>query len=99
MIVLLTLLGLGVVTWAFRITFTALVPADRLPARARSRMDAVGTAAFAALLATEVSGTSPAALPVTVAAIVAAAIAARLTGSHVAAVGAAAAAWALVSMW
>lgn len=99
MMVLLTLLGLGVVTWAFRITFTALVPAERLPAGVRSRMDAVGTAAFAALLATEVSGTSPIALPATAAAVVAAAIAARFTGSHLAAVAAAAAAWALVSMW
>ncbi len=98
MTVMLTLLVLGVVTWGFRITFTALVPADRLPTAVRSRMDAVGTAAFAALVATELAGTSRVALPAAAAAVVAAAIAAQRTGSHLAAVGAAAVVWILVSM-
>lgn len=97
MTVLLTLLAVATVTWGFRITFTALVAADRLPASVRSRMDAVGAAAFAALLATEVSATSRAGLPAMAGALVAGAVAARLTSNHLAAVAVGAAAWALIS--
>lgn len=98
MTVMLTLLAVATVTWGFRITFTALVAADRLPASVRSRMDAVGAAAFAALLATQLSETSRAALPAMVGALAAAAVAARLTKNHLAAVAVGAATWALISV-
>lgn len=97
--VFLTLLGVAAISWTFRIMFTALVPAERLPAVVRSRMDAVGPAVFAALLATELAGTSHVAMPTTIVSLGAAAVAARLTGNHLAAIGAAAAAWMVMSLW
>jgi branched-subunit amino acid transport protein len=93
MTVFLSLLALAAITWLFRITFITLVPADRLPAAVRARMDAVGPAAFAALLATEVAGTSPADLAPLLVAGAAAALAAWRTHNHLLAVLAAVAAW------
>ncbi len=93
MTVLLTLLAVAVISWAYRVSFTAVLPSDRLPAVLRRRMDAVGPAAFAALLATHVAGAAPGEVPDLVVAVLAAGVAARLTGSHVAAVLAAAGAW------
>lgn len=99
MTVLLTLLAVAAASWVFRIAFTALVAVDRLPTAVRVRMDVVGAAAFAALLTTELAGTSRARLPVMLLAVVAAAIAKRLTRNHLAAVAAAAVAWTLMSVW
>ncbi len=98
MTVLLTLLAVAVVSWAYRVSFTAVLPPERLPAGLRSRMDAVGPAAFAALLAGHVAGAAPAEVPVLLAAVAAAAVAARLTASHLAAIVAAAGAWWLLSL-
>lgn len=98
MTVLIALIVLGIVTWVFRVMFTAAVPADRLPEAVRSRMDVVGTAAFAALLAADLAGTSADVVTETVVAVAAAAIATRLSGSHVVAIGAAVAAWLLVAV-
>ena len=93
MTVLLTLLAVAAISWAYRVSFTAVLPSDRLPAALRRRMDAVGPAAFAALLATHVAGAAPGEVPVLLVAVVAAGVAAHLTRSHVAAVVAAAGAW------
>jgi branched-subunit amino acid transport protein len=92
------LLAVAVVSWLYRISFTAVLAEDRLPTGLRARMDAVGPAAFAALLATHVAGTDPAELPAVLAGIAAAAVASRLTPNHLVAVLAAAAAWALVAL-
>jgi branched-subunit amino acid transport protein len=97
-IVLVSLLVVAAVSWVFRISFTALFTGDRLPAALRQRMDAVGPAAFAALVVTHVAGTSTAALAPVLVALVAAGLVARRTGSHLAAVVVAAGAWWLVSL-
>lgn len=92
------LLVVAAVSWLYRVSFTAVLAEDRLPAGLRARMDAVGPAAFAALLATHVAGTPTGELPAVLVAIAAAAVAARLTHSHVWAVLAAAGAWSLVAL-
>lgn len=99
MIVFLTLVAVAAVTWLFRVSFTAIVSANRLPAAVRARMDAVSPAAFAALLATEIAGAGPGTLGPMLLAVAAAALAARRTGNHVVAIGAAVAAWSLASLW
>lgn len=99
MTVLLALLTLAVISWLFRVSFTALVSGDRLPPGVRARMDAVSPAAFAALLATQVTGTSAADTPAIIAAVLAAAVTAWRTGSHVAAIAVAGGTWWLVSLW
>lgn len=50
------LLAVGLASLGFRLAFTVLADADRLPAFVRSRLDVVGPATFAALLATTVAG-------------------------------------------
>jgi len=92
------LLAVAAVSWLYRVSFTAVLAEDRLPTGVRARMDAVGPAAFAALLATHVAGTPSGELPGVLAAVLAAAVAARRTGSHVWAVLAAASAWSLVAL-
>lgn len=99
MTVLIALLVLAGISWLYRVSFTALVAGDRLPAGLRARMDAVSPAAFAALLATHVAGTSAADAPAIVAAVLAAAATAWRTGSHVAAIVVAGGTWWLVSLW
>lgn len=90
---LLALLAVALVTWAYRVMFTAAVDGDRLPAAVRARMDAVGPAAFAALIATKVVGTPSGSLVPMVAALVAAGFVTRRTGNHVLAIGVAVAVW------
>lgn len=97
MTVLLALLAVAAVSWFYRVSFTALLTGDRLPAAARSRMDAVAPAAFAALLVAHVAGAERAEALGLLAAVVAAAVAAHLARSHLAAVVAAAVAWWLVA--
>ena len=98
MTVLLSLLAVAAISWAYRVSFTAVLPPDRLPSGLRARMDAVAPAAFAALIAGHVAGTPTAELPSLLVAVAAAGVAARLTSSHVAAVLAAAAAWGLMAL-
>ncbi len=93
MAVLLALLAVALVSWVYRIAFTGLVPGDRLPAAVRLRLDVVGPSAFAALVVTDLAGQPSSLLVPAVIAVVAAGVSARLTGSHVAAVGFAALAW------
>lgn len=99
MTVLVALLALAGISWLYRVSFTALIAGDRLPAGLRARVDAVSPAAFAALLATQVTGTSAANAPAIVAAVMAAAVTAWRTGSHVAAIVVASGTWWLVSLW
>lgn len=99
MTVWLALLAVAVASWLFRVSFVALVTGDRLPSQVSERLDAVGPAAFAALVVTDVLGEPGPALPGAVVALVAAGITARLTGSHLAAVVVAALAWWLVPPW
>lgn len=94
-----TLLAVAAVSWLYRVSFTAVLTGDRLPAAVRARMDAVSPAAFAALLAIHVAGAPPAEVPTLLVAVAAAAVAARITRSHVAAVLAAAAAWWVLAVW
>lgn len=98
MTVLLTLLAVAGISWAYRVSFTAVLPPDRLPSVLRTRMDAVAPAAFAALLASHVASAPSAELPTLVVAVVAAGIAARITSSHVVAVLAAAGAWVVLAL-
>lgn len=98
MTVLLTLLAVALVSWLYRVSFTAILPPDRLPTGLRSRMDAVAPAAFAGLLAGHLAGAGTAELPALAVAVVAAGVAAHLTASHLAAVAAAAAAWWVVAL-
>ena len=98
MTALIALLALAAVSWLYRVMFTAVVDGDRLPAGLRARMDAVGPAAFAALVASKVAGTPTGELLPVVAAIVAAGVTARRTGNHLAAMVAAVVAWMLASV-
>lgn len=98
MSVFLTLIAVAVVSWLFRISFTAVMSEEQLPDSVRSRMDVIGPATFAALLAADLSDTSaPAGLP-TLAAMAAAVAVAWRTHNHGKAVLAAGAVWYLVSM-
>lgn len=99
MTVLFALLALAAISWLYRVSFTALIAGDRLPTGLRARMDAVSPAAFAALVATQVTGTPAAEAPAIVAAVLAAAVTAWRTGSHVAAIVVAGGTWWLVSLW
>lgn len=94
----IALVAVAALSWAMRISFTAVFEGDRLPESVRSRLDAVGPAAFAALLAGHVAGGDASALPTTVVALVVAGVLARITGSHLAAVVGAALAWWLMSV-
>ena len=87
MTTLLALLGVAAITWGYRVTFTAVVGADRLPARLRSRMDAVGPAAFSALVMTELATAEAAAIPAFVLALLAAGAAAWKSRSLLVSVG------------
>ena len=98
MTALLALLAVAAISWAYRVSFTAVLPPERLPAALRTRMDAVAPAAFAALVASHVAGAPAAELPTLLVAVVAAGIAARVTSSHLVAVLAAAAAWTALSL-
>ncbi len=76
----LALLVGALATYVLRVSFIALVPADRLPARVRLALDDVGPAAMAAIVATHLAHRSgPAGLwsPSLVAAFVAALVAWR----------------------
>jgi branched-subunit amino acid transport protein len=99
MTVLIVLLGVAAVTWLYRVSFTALFADDRLPTAIRSRMDAVGPAAFAALLATHVAGVETGQRSGVVLAVLAAVVAAHLTRSHLVAVLAAAGTWWVLAAW
>lgn len=52
----LTVLLVGVVSLAFRLSFTVLADPDRLPAALRDRLDVVGPATFGALIAGSLAG-------------------------------------------
>lgn len=43
--------AVAAVSWLYRVSFTALLTGDRLPAAVRARMDSVSPAAFAAAAA------------------------------------------------
>ncbi len=78
MIPALALLAGVAVTYVLRITFIALVPADRLPRGIRDALDDVGPAAMAAILATHLAhGGTPPSPPTLVGVAVAAAVAWR----------------------
>lgn len=89
----IALVLVAIITWLYRISFTALLDGQRLPAAVRQRMDAVAPAAFAALVAARITGTAPGDVLPIAAACLAAGLVAWRGASHVAAVGAAAAAW------
>lgn len=94
----IALLVVAAISWAMRISFTAVFAGDRLPEWVRTRLDAVGPAAFAALLASHVASGHASAVPSTVVALVVAGVVARVTRSHLAAVVGAALAWWLMSL-
>ena len=53
MTALLALLTLGAISWVLRITFTTVLPADRLPARVRNSLEYLAPAVLASIVAVE----------------------------------------------
>lgn len=98
MSVFLTLIAVAAVSWLFRISFTAVMSEEKLPDSIRSRMDVIGPATFAALLAADLSDTPAGAALPTLAAMVAAVLVAWRTRNHGKAVLAAGVAWYLASL-
>lgn len=98
MTVLATLLLLAAFTWLFRVSFTAVFDGDHLPAAVRARMDAVGPAAFAALLATKLAAVPVAAVLPSLAAVAAAGVVASRTRNHLYAVAAAVATFRVLTL-
>lgn len=98
MTVFLSLIAVAGVSWLFRISFTAVMSEEQLPDAIRSRMDVIGPATFAALLAADLSNTSAGAALPTIAAMAAAVVVAWRTQNHGKAVIAAGVAWYLVSI-
>lgn len=99
MIALVALLGVAVISWLYRISFTALASETRLPPGLRARMDAISPAAFATLIATDVAGTPTTAIPGAVIALFVAGVVAWRTHNHLIAVLSAVVAWTVVSLW
>ena len=98
MSVFLALVAVAAVSWMFRVSFTAVMSEEQLPNAIRSRMDVIGPATFAALLAADLSDTSTGAALPTIAAMAAAVVVAWRTRNHGKAVLAAGAAWYLISI-
>jgi branched-subunit amino acid transport protein len=55
MTAMIAMLALGAVCWVFRITFLALVPADRLPSRVSEGLEHLAPAVLAAIAAVEIT--------------------------------------------
>lgn len=53
---ILTIVLVGAVSLAFRLSFTVLADPDRLPSALRARLDVVGPATFGALIAGSLAG-------------------------------------------
>ena len=96
------MLLLGAICWLFRILFIVVVPAERLPEGVRDGLGHLAPSVMAALVAVELVGmTSRSSLPasalVLVTALVVGALV-RATGSLILAIGAAAAAVAVIDL-
>jgi branched-subunit amino acid transport protein len=83
--IIAVLLAVGAVSWAFRVTPIAILPAARLPASARRLLDHAAPAAIAAMVGAGIAGGSALSdlgprLPVLLGAVVAAVIAWRRRG-------------------
>jgi branched-subunit amino acid transport protein len=79
------LLAVGAVSWAFRVTPIAVLPAARLPASARRLLDHAAPAAIAAMVGAGIAGGAALSdlgprVPVLLGAVVAAAVAWRRRG-------------------
>jgi branched-subunit amino acid transport protein len=82
---LATMTLLAVVCWVFRVLFIVVVPAERLPARARRALEHLAPAVLAALVAVETESTMSGGDVLTellvLLSVLAIAVAVRLTGS------------------
>ena len=99
---MVAMLLLGAICWLFRILFIVVVPAERLPEGVRDGLGHLAPSVMAALVAVELVGmTSRSSLPasalVLVTALVVGALV-RATGSLILAIGAAAAAVAVIDL-
>jgi branched-subunit amino acid transport protein len=96
------MLLLGAICWLFRILFIVVVPAERLPEGVRDGLGHLAPSVMAALVAVELVGMTsrsspPASALVLVTALVVGALV-RATGSLILAIGAAAAAVAVIDL-
>jgi branched-subunit amino acid transport protein len=82
MIALLSMLVLGAVSWVLRIAFITLLPADRLPARLKNRLEYLAPAVLAAIVAVELIALVRDAEPIDAVVLLAAGAAIGLVAFH-----------------
>ncbi|MDN5859559.1 MAG: AzlD domain-containing protein [Pseudonocardia sp.] len=97
------LLAVGVLSWAFRVAAITLLPAARLPERARRLLEHAAPAAIAAMVGTGIAGGAAlpelaSRLPFLVAAAVTAVLAWRTRGLVLPVVAGLAAAWVVAAL-